>query len=107
MRLRFASFLILACLLVVAQHGAAVHALSHLSEPPASSTSDNDQDGAKHLPACDKCVGYASVGAALHTAALVIHAANLLLLLPDAASDPAHLPSPYQLHPSRAPPAFL
>jgi hypothetical protein len=48
----------LAFLLLLAQQGAAVHALSHL----ADSRPAQQEKHLPHSPACDKCVVYASIG---------------------------------------------
>lgn len=60
-------FLLLAFTLLFAQQGAAVHALSHLSETlPGHSQQDKQLP---HSPACDKCVVYAGMGSALASSA--------------------------------------
>ncbi len=62
MTLRPLLLLLLAALLVFAQQGAYVHALTHLDD-----TLGGQQQSSKGLPhshACDKCVEYAGVGSA-------------------------------------------
>lgn len=72
-RSRLLLFLLFAFALLFAQQGAALHALSHLSEPlPPQSQQDKHLP---HSPACDKCVVYAGVGSALAASAWAIPAA--------------------------------
>lgn len=73
-RSRLLPFLILAFALLLSQQGAAVHALSHLGESLPSHSQQNKQ--LPHSPACDKCVLYADVGAALAANALAIPATS-------------------------------
>ncbi|PWB58361.1 MAG: hypothetical protein C3F18_02765 [Nitrosomonadales bacterium] len=103
-RPRLLLFLLLAFTLLFAQQGAALHALSHLSEP-LSGTSQQDKH-LPHSPACDKCVVYAGVGSALAASSLVIPAATLRLQ-PVAAIQPLLLSQPAPLYLARAPPVFV
>lgn len=60
---RLPLLLLLALVLLFAQQGAALHALSHLAERlPEQSRQDKQLP---HSPACDKCVVYAEVEGAL------------------------------------------
>lgn len=93
---------LLAFALLIAQQGAALHALSHLTEPlPSQSQQD------KHLPhssACEKCVAYAGIGSALAASALAIPP----LIVADAqfeSAAAAYLPQTSPHYRSRAPPA--
>lgn len=103
-RSRHLLFLLLAFALLFAQQGAAIHALSHLSEP-LSSTSPQD----KHLPhssPCDKCVAYAGIGSAVAASELLIPSVTAHLL-PVAAIQPTLLSQPARPYQARAPPAFV
>jgi len=65
---------LLALLLLLAQQGAALHALSHLTEiVPAHAGQDKNLP---HSPVCDKCVAYAEIGGGVHSAPLVFHAVD-------------------------------
>lgn len=96
-------FLLLAFALLFAQQGAAIHALSHLSEPlPNHSQQDKHLP---HSPACDKCVVYAGIGSAVAASKLIIPS-DTLHALPVAAIQPALLSQPTRLYLARAPPVF-
>ncbi len=97
-------FLLLAFALLFAQQGAAIHALSHLSEPQPTSSQQDKQ--LPHSPACDKCVVYAGVGTALASSALAMPAA--VARIPQLALIPSALLSqPARLYHARAPPALV
>ncbi|OIP18039.1 MAG: hypothetical protein AUK53_01460 [Betaproteobacteria bacterium CG2_30_59_46] len=104
MRFRLILFVCLAFALLVAQQGAALHALSHF----ADGVPGQSQQG-KHLPhspACDKCVVYADIGSAAPSSPLVfatqettaVLAAVLFLLF---------FSSPLYSYLSRAPPRLV
>lgn len=61
--------LLLAFTLLFAQQGAAIHALSHLTETLPNHSQQDKQ--LPHSPACDKCVVYAGMGSALASSAFV------------------------------------
>src|SRR5512143_2785999 len=61
---------LLAFALLFAQQGAALHALSHLAEPPAGQSQQDKH--VPHSPACEKCVVYAGIGGAVASGALDI-----------------------------------
>lgn len=96
-------FLLLAFALLFAQQGAAIHALSHLSEPLPSHSQQDKQ--LPHSPACDKCVVYAGIGNSLASCALAISA---MAVHPPhfAFAPPALLSQPARLYRARAPPPF-
>jgi hypothetical protein len=91
-------FLLLALTLLFTQQGAAVHALSHLSER----LSQQDKQ-LPHTPACDKCVVYAGAGAALAPSALAIPAVAAQTRHP-ALTRPALLSRMARPYHARAPP---
>jgi hypothetical protein len=104
MRSRLILFVYLAFALLFAQQGAALHALSHLTD----GVPNQSQQG-KHLPhspACDKCMVYASIGGAAPSSSLmfatqettVILAAVLFLLF---------FSAPLYSYLSRAPPRLV
>jgi hypothetical protein len=91
----------LAFVLLFAQQGAALHALSHLADSvPAQSQQEKHLP---HSPACDKCVVYAGIGSAAPSSpstffaeeTTVILAAVLFLLF---------FSAPFYSYLSRAPP---
>lgn len=100
-RSRLLLFMLLAFTLLFAQQGAAIHALSHLSEPlPTHSQQDKQLP---HSPACEKCVVYAGFGSAVTSDRLIIPAATARIQHV-AATQPS-LPSlPARLYHARAPP---
>ena len=103
-RSRLLLFLLLAFALLFAQQGAAIHALSHLTEPLPSHSQQDKQ--LPHSPACDKCVLYAGVGTALASSALAISAA--VAHIPQLAfTPPALLSQPTRLYHARAPPILV
>lgn len=66
MKLRLLPILWLAFILLFAQQGAALHALSHLADGRAGQSQQEKQ--LPHSPVCDKCMVYAGVaGAATST----------------------------------------
>ena len=97
-------FLLLAFALLFAQQGAALHALSHVTEPLPSHSQQDKQ--LPHSPACEKCVVYAGIGSAVTASALN---------LPPAAMAAAHLeiepsgclPQSVRHYRSRAPPSLV
>lgn len=97
-------FLLLAFTLLFAQQGAAIHALSHLSEPLPSHSQQDKQ--LPHSPACDKCVVYAGVGSALAADALAIPVAVTLASHLDVVPTALLLQSA-RLYRARAPPALV
>ncbi|BCB25208.1 hypothetical protein SKTS_00940 [Sulfurimicrobium lacus] len=103
-RARLLSFLLLAFALLFAQQGAAMHALSHLTEPlPGHSQQDKQLP---HSPACEKCVAYAGVGSAVAVSGLSLPpaavAATLLEFEPG-----CRLPQSVRHYYSRAPPSIV
>jgi hypothetical protein len=94
----------LAFLLLFAQQGAVLHALSHLPGPfPAQSQPDKQLP---HSQVCDKCVVYGQLGAGVAATPLVIfgqHAAVALV----AALFAIHFASPLRAYFSRAPPRLV
>jgi hypothetical protein len=95
------AIIFLALLLLFAQGRAAVHELSHLSEPPPAA----GQLG-KHLPhspVCEQCIAFAQLGGALPLMPLVIepYRAATVPLLPTAPRVICGICRPYS---SRAPP---
>lgn len=103
-RTRLLPFLLLAFALLFAQQGAAIHALSHLNGPQSNHSQQDKQ--LPHSPACDKCVVYAGVGAALASGAMAIPAAAAptprLAITP-----PVPLTQPARLYHARAPPSLV
>lgn len=101
MKSRWLLHLCFALALLFAQQGAALHALSHLAESPA--THGEQEKHLPHTPACDKCVVYAGMGSAAAAAPLsfatqqgaVILAVALFVLF---------FSAPYRPYLSRAPP---
>jgi hypothetical protein len=64
-KLRLAQFLFLALVMLFAQQGAALHALSHATEQiPGQSQQDKKLP---HSPVCDKCVAFAELAGAVHS----------------------------------------
>lgn len=103
-RSRLLLFLLLAFALLFAQQGAAMHALSHLTEPLPSHSQQDKQ--LPHSPACEKCVAYAGVGSA-------VAASGLSLSAPAVAAEhlqcesSGRLPQPVRRYHSRAPPFLV
>jgi hypothetical protein len=65
------AIVLLAFLVLLAQEGAAVHPLSHLSEPlPASAGHPGKH--LPHSPFCERCVAFAQVGGVLPSVPVVI-----------------------------------
>ncbi|MDD5330748.1 MAG: hypothetical protein PHX38_12165 [Sulfuricella sp.] len=101
MKFRLLLPLWLAFVLLFAQQGAALHALSHLGDGvPAQSQQEKH---VPHSPACDKCVVYAGIGGAapssppvfgVQEAAFFLAAALFLLVFS----------APLRSYQSRAPP---
>ena len=103
-RPRLLLFLFIALALLFAQQGAAIHALSHLSEPlPSHSQQDKHLP---HSPACDKCVVYAGVGSAVAASSLNIPA-ETIHLRHSVSTQPSLLSQPARLYLARAPPACV
>jgi len=104
MRFRLILFVCLAFALLVAQQGAALHALSHF----ADGVPGQSQQG-KHLPhspACDKCVVYADIGSAAASSP-PIFAAPETLFIPVAVLSLLFPSSPLYSYRSRAPPRLV
>ncbi len=91
----------LAFVLLFAQQGAVLHALSHLADSVPSQS--QQEKHLPHSPACDKCVAYAGIGGATPSSppvfttpeTTIILAAVLLLLF---------FSAPQRTYLSRAPP---
>jgi len=94
---------LLAMLLLLAQQGAALHALSHLTEiVPAHSGQDKNLP---HSPVCDKCIAYAEIGGGVHSAPLVFHGVDTHFApSPAACSEPSS--RTLRAYSSRAPPSL-
>jgi hypothetical protein len=94
----------LAFLLLFAQQGAVLHALSHVPGPlPAQSQPDKQLP---HSQACDKCVVYGQLAGSVAATPLVIfgqHAAVALVTVLFA----AHFPLFFAAYSSRAPPRLV
>lgn len=94
----------LALLLLFAQQGALLHALSHVPGPlPAQSQPDKQLP---HSQACDKCVVYGQLGAGVAATPLVIlvqHGAVALVAVLPA----IHFASILRAYFSRAPPRLV
>lgn len=104
MRSRLPLFLLLVLALLFAQQGAALHALSHLSEPLPNHSQQDKQ--LPHSPVCDKCVVYAGVGSALTASALAIPGA--VAQIPHLATTPSAPQSRHvRLYHARAPPTLV
>jgi len=93
----------LAFLLLFAQQGAMLHAVSHLPGPaPAQSQPD------KHLPhsqACDKCVVYAQLAGGVAATPLLVYGQHAAIV--QATLLPAsHFSSLFHAYFSRAPPSL-
>jgi len=97
-------FLLLACSLLFAQQGAAMHAFSHLGEPFPSHSQQDKQ--LPHSPACDTCGVYAGVGSALAASAWAIPAAVAQAPHLDV-TPPVLLSQPARLYHARAPPPLV
>jgi len=94
----------LALLLLFAQQGAVLHALSHVPGP-APTQSQPDQP-LPHSQACDKCVVYGQLGAGVAATPLVIFGQHAAVAL--AAALPAiHFASTLRAYFSRAPPRLV
>lgn len=104
--MRLIACALLACLLLVAQHGAAVHALSHLYTDAAAQPQQDPQAPDLDLHTCDKCTGYAGLSAALHADPLLFHgrAVNLVQISPTQFVVPSRTFQPYY---SRGPPQLV
>ncbi len=94
---------LLALLLLLAQQGAALHALSHLTETvPAHA---GQEKSLPHSPVCDKCVAYAEIGGGVHSAPLVFHAVGTHFAPPPMARS-GHTFQTLRAYSSRAPPSL-
>ncbi|MFN3398354.1 MAG: hypothetical protein ACK4ZS_07450 [Sulfurimicrobium sp.] len=103
-RSRLLLFLLLAFALLLAQQGAAMHALSHLAEPlPSHSQQDKHLP---HSPACEKCVAYAGVGSAVAASGLALPPAAMGETL-FAVEPGGRLPQSVRHYHSRAPPSLV
>jgi hypothetical protein len=91
----------LAFVLLFAQQGAALHALSHFADGvPAQSQQDKHLP---HSPACDKCVVYAGIGGAAPSSPPVFAAQDSAIMLA-AAFFLLFFSAPHRTYLSRAPP---
>ncbi|MEN6586680.1 MAG: hypothetical protein ABFE02_11630 [Sulfuricella sp.] len=103
-RTRLLSFLLLAFALLFAQQGAALHALSHLTEPlPGHSQQDKQLP---HSPACEKCVVYAGIGSAVTASGLSLPPAAMAAAHPEIEPS-GRLPQSVRHYHSRAPPSLV
>jgi hypothetical protein len=94
----------LAFLLLFAQQGAVLHALSHLSGPTPTQSQPDKQ--LPHSQACDKCVVYAQMAGSVAATPLLIfaqHAAMAFL----AVLFWTHFPLLFRAYSSRAPPQLV
>ena len=104
MKFRLLFSLWLACALLFAQQGAALHALSHLAEGVPGAPAQSQQE--KHLPhslTCDQCIAYAGIGSAAVSSPLAFDGSNAVAIL---AATVFFLifASPLRAYRSRAPP---
>lgn len=91
----------LAFVLLFAQQGAALHALSHFADGvPAQSQQEKHLP---HSPACDKCVVYAGIGSATASSPPVFAAHETTAMLA-AAVFLLFFSAPHRTYLSRAPP---
>ena len=94
---------LLALLLLLAQQGAALHAISHLTE--IVSTHSGQDKNLPHSPACDKCIAYAEVGGGVHSVPLVFHGVDThFAQSPTVCSEPSS--RTLRAYSSRGPPSL-
>jgi hypothetical protein len=104
MNMRLLLHVWLGFLLVFAQQGAVGHALSHLSEPAPSQSSQDKQ--LPHSPACDKCVVYAQMAGSVAATPLIIFGQNTAVVL-TAPWTASHFSLFFSAYFSRAPPRLV
>jgi len=104
MRLRLILSIWLVFALLFAQHGAALHALSHFADNAPNSSQQNKH--LPHSPACDKCMAYADIGSAAASSP-PIFAAPETLFIPVAVLSLLFPSSPLYSYRSRAPPRLV
>ncbi|MGH8750325.1 MAG: hypothetical protein ACREUV_01315 [Burkholderiales bacterium] len=102
MKLRQYLYVVLAVFLLFAQQGSLLHGLSHISDK----TPAQQDRQLPHSKACDKCIAYAEVGAALNNAHPVFLLADFGAVLAGHGSQ-LFFSSLHLAFSSRAPPAFL
>jgi len=91
----------LAFVLLFAQQGAVLHALSHFADSaPAQSQQEKHLP---HSPACDKCVVYAGIGGAAASAPPVFFSREMTVVLASALFL-LFFSAPFRTYLSRAPP---
>lgn len=94
----------LAFLLLFAQQGAMLHALSHVPGPvPAQSQPDKQLP---HSQACDKCVVYGQLAGSVAATPLVILGPHTAVAF-QAALPATHFPFFFPAYSSRAPPQLV
>jgi hypothetical protein len=96
--------LLLVFALLFTQQGAAIHALSHLSESLPSHSRQDKQ--LPHSPACDECVAYAGVGNAVAASSLFIPS-ETARRQHVATNHPSPLFQAVRLYHARAPPVLV
>ena len=104
MNFRLLRFAFLAIMLLFAQQGAAVHALSHFSDSAPTPSSQDKQ--LPHSQACDKCISYSQMGGAVHASGLVFHTGGLLFVQTPALSIGLPVVSVF-FYAARAPPHLV
>lgn len=106
MNMRLIVCALLACLLLIAQHGAAVHALSHLSIDTTAQSQQDPQAPDLDLHVCEKCTGYAGLSATLHANSLLlqVYGASFIQLCFLQSAVPFQT---FQSYFSRAPPSLV
>ncbi|MEO5702648.1 MAG: hypothetical protein ABIQ54_01950 [Gammaproteobacteria bacterium] len=80
MNMRLIVCTLLACLLLVVQQGAAVHALSHLSSDVPAQSQQDPQTPDLDLHTCEKCTGYAGLSATLYANPMLFNGRALSLV---------------------------
>lgn len=101
MKSRWLLHLCFALVLLFAQQGAVLHALSHLAEN--RSAHSGEEKHLPHSPACDKCVMYAGLGGAAASAPLFFAPQPVIAVLA-AALFALFFAAPRRPYLSRAPP---
>ena len=102
MKLRQYFYAFLAALLLFAQQGSLLHAVTHV---PSNTPAQHERQ-LPHSKVCDKCIAYAELGTALKSADPVLQLADFGAVL--ASNIPQlFLAAPLYAFSSRAPPAFL
>lgn len=98
---RWPLHLAIAIALLFAQQGAALHALSHLTE--GVPTQSQQEKHLPHSPVCDKCVAYAGIGSAALSSPLTFAGQQTVAILAPAVFSLVRS-FPHQTYRSRAPP---